>query len=71
MQDGIQVQPRTYRYPTSILWINNGWREITAESVEGALAAINARYSSSSLGAENLQVLVGGEWRWATETLSS
>ena len=55
----------TYRAPSEILWVNDGWKETKAHTIDEALATF--RDLGMTLTLANLQVKIGNDWHFASE----
>ena len=55
----------TYRAPSQIKWVNGGWQEASATTVDEAIAALRAR--GMTLALANIQVRAGDAWKFASE----
>lgn len=60
---------RRYRFPTSILWENNGYRVIQSPTAQAAMDYYRENYelSAQHVSLANLQIETGGKWQFASE----
>lgn len=56
---------RHCRAPSHILWTNDGWKQVTAETPKDALNVF--RQLGINIGLPSIQSLVGTGWQFASE----
>jgi hypothetical protein len=56
---------KRYRVPSEILWVNDGWKEVHAESVDAALTHFRSLGWSGT--AANVQLFTANKWQFASE----
>lgn len=57
-----------YRAPSEILWVNDGWQECEADTVDGALTYF--RIKGMNITFSNIQIQNGNTWKFASEVPS-
>lgn len=54
-----------YRYPTSILWNNDGYRETEATHFDAAVESFKSKWPGMRIDYQCVQVNSCGEWKFA------
>jgi len=69
--DAGELRPgmRRYRFPTSILWEDDGYRVIQASCADAAMNYYRTHYAASAqhVSLANLQIESGRKWQFASE----